>query len=156
VFRVLIIEKVVKKIEIFTDGACKGNPGIGGWGVLLRYGKSEKELSGSESATTNNRMELTAVIKALEQLKEPCMVDLTTDSQYVQKGVTLWLTEWKARNWRTSAKKPVKNLDLWQALDTLVARHKISWHWVKGHAGHAENERVDGLANEAIVCQFDK
>jgi len=140
----------MKKIEIFTDGACKGNPGVGGWGAILRYAGRTKEISGAASDTTNNRMELTAVIKALEQLKESCVIDLTTDSQYVQKGITEWLQTWKQKNWRTSTRKPVKNLDLWQRLDRLVERHQIHWHWVRGHCGHVENERVDALANEAI------
>lgn len=140
----------MKEIEIFTDGACKGNPGIGGWGAILRYGKHEKKLSGAELNTTNNRMELTAVIKALETLKGSCVVHLTTDSQYVQKGITQWLPEWKKRNWRTSAKKPVKNVDLWQMLDTVAAKHRVHWNWVRGHSGHPENEWADELANKAI------
>jgi len=140
----------MKKVEIFTDGACKGNPGIGGWGAILRYGKHEKKINGAARDTTNNRMELTAVIRALETLKGACVVHLTTDSQYVQKGITEWLPEWKKRNWKTSAKKPVKNVDLWQVLDTLAAKHQVHWHWVRGHAGHLENEMVDELANKAI------
>ena len=137
-------------VEIFTDGACRGNPGPGGWGVILRYKKTEKHLNGAETLTTNNRMELTAVIKALAALKKPCSIKITTDSQYVQKGVTTWLSQWKKRNWKTSDKKPVKNTDLWQQLDTLTKQHEISWHWVKGHSGHRENELADELANQAI------
>lgn len=144
----------MKKIEIFTDGACSGNPGPGGWGVLLRFKRDgkvhEKKMSGSENDTTNNRMELTAAIKALKSLKEPCFVDLTTDSQYVKKGITEWLENWKKNNWRNSAKKPVKNVDLWKNLDELVAKHEIKWHWVKGHNGHIENAIVDKLATDAI------
>jgi ribonuclease HI len=137
-------------IEIFTDGACRGNPGPGGWGAILRYNKHEKRLNGAENLTTNNRMELTAVIKALEALKKSCTIDVTTDSQYVRKGITEWLIQWKKQRWRTSNKKPVKNMDLWQELDTLAKQHKISWHWVKGHSGHPENELADQLANQAI------
>ncbi|MFT3931261.1 MAG: ribonuclease HI [Spongiibacteraceae bacterium] len=140
----------MKRVEIFTDGACKGNPGPGGWGALLRFNGVEKTLNGAEPQTTNNRMELTAAIKALEALKQPCEVDLTTDSQYVRQGITEWMTQWKLRGWRTSAKKPVVNVDLWQRLDELNQRHKVSWHWVKGHSGHRENELVDELANQAI------
>jgi len=137
-------------IEIFTDGACRGNPGPGGWGVLLRAGKHEKELCGGELHTTNNRMEMTAVIKGLLALKNPSNVVLTTDSQYVRKGITEWIDAWKSRGWKTSAKKPVKNVDLWQEIDALAAQHTIEWRWVKGHSGHAENERVDDLANRGI------
>lgn len=140
----------MKQVEIFTDGACKGNPGPGGWGALLRFNGVEKTLSGAEPNTTNNRMELTAAIKALEALKQPCAVDLTTDSQYVRQGITEWITQWKSRGWRTSAKKPVVNVDLWQRLDELNQTHKVSWHWVKGHSGHRENDMVDELANQAI------
>lgn len=139
-----------KQIDIFTDGACRGNPGPGGWGVLLRYGSTEKALKGFEAHTTNNRMELMAAIKALEALTENCHINLYTDSQYVKKGVTEWLESWKKNNWRTSAKKPVKNVDLWQQLDALIVSHDIGWHWVKGHSGHRENDIVDRLANEAI------
>lgn len=139
-----------KQIDIYTDGACRGNPGPGGWGVLLRYGEKEKMLKGFEEHTTNNRMELMAAIKALEALTENCHINLYTDSQYVKKGVTEWLQSWKKNNWRTSAKKPVKNVDLWQHLDTLIISHDIAWHWVKGHSGHRENDIVDRLANEAI------
>lgn len=138
-------------IEIFTDGACKGNPGKGGWGALLVYGDHEKELFGGEAETTNNRMELTAVIRALESLKRPCKVRLHTDSQYVQKGISEWITGWKRRGWRTADNKPVKNQDLWQALDVLAAKHEIEWLWVKGHAGHDGNERADGLANQGAA-----
>jgi ribonuclease HI len=139
-----------KQVEIYTDGACRGNPGPGGWGVLLRYGSSEKKLKGYDADTTNNRMELTAAIKALASLKEPCKVDLHTDSQYVQKGITLWLPDWKKKNWKKADKKPVKNADLWQALDTETQRHQINWHWVKGHSDHPENDIADSLANQAI------
>jgi ribonuclease HI len=137
-------------IEIFTDGACRGNPGPGGWGAILRYNEHEKHLNGSETLTTNNRMELTAVIKALEVLKKPCAIDITTDSQYVRKGITEWMIQWKKRGWKTSNKKPVKNIDLWQQLDAITQQHKINWHWVKGHSGHTENELADQLANQAI------
>ncbi len=140
----------MKNIEIFTDGACKGNPGPGGWGALLRYNDTEKSIHGGEQNTTNNRMELTAAIEALKLLKEPCSVDLTTDSQYVRKGVTEWIHNWKKNGWKTSAKKPVKNVDLWQQLDEFNQRHEIRWHWVKGHAGHRENEIADELANLGI------
>jgi len=139
-----------KVVEIYADGACKGNPGPGGWGVLLRAGGVERELYGGEPATTNNRMELIAVIRALESLKRRCRVRLYTDSQYVQKGISQWIHDWKRRAWRTADKKPVKNVDLWQRLDTLAAEHDVEWHWVKGHAGHPENERADALANRAI------
>jgi len=137
-------------IEIFTDGACRGNPGPGGWGALLRAGKHEKELWGGESHTTNNRMEMTAVIKSLEALKNPSKVVLTTDSQYVRKGITEWIDGWKKRQWKTAAKQPVKNVDLWKEIDALAAKHEVEWRWVKGHSGHAENERVDDLANRGI------
>jgi ribonuclease HI len=137
-------------VEIYTDGACRGNPGAGGWGVLLSYGDHVKELRGAEPVTTNNRMELTAAIRALAALKRPCSVTLYTDSQYVRKGITEWLPQWKARDWRTADKKPVKNVDLWQALEREIERHRIEWHWVKGHAGVPGNERADQLANEAI------
>jgi ribonuclease HI len=137
-------------IEIYTDGACRGNPGPGGWAALLQTGKNEKELNGAEALTTNNRMELTAVIRALEALKRPVRARVYTDSEYVRRGITEWLTAWKARGWRTSARKPVKNQDLWEQLDELAARHAIPWHWVPGHAGVPGNERVDKLANEAI------
>lgn len=140
----------MNRVEIFTDGACRGNPGPGGWGVLLRYGGTERELYGGESMTTNNRMELTAAIKGLESLNRPCEVDLTTDSQYVRKGITEWMDGWKRRGWKTAARKPVLNQDLWQRLDQLAAVHQVHWHWVRGHAGHAENERVDALANRGI------
>jgi len=141
---------MTKTVEIFTDGACRGNPGPGGWGVLLRYNGTEKELCGAEPDTTNNRMELTAAIRALEALKQSCQVQLTTDSNYVRHGITQWLANWKRKNWRTADKKPVKNVDLWQRLDELSRQHDIQWHWVKGHSGHAENERADALANLAI------
>jgi ribonuclease HI len=134
-------------VEIFTDGACKGNPGPGGWGVLMRFGAHVRELHGGEPNTTNNRMELTAVIEGLSALSRRCHVKLYTDSQYVQKGISVWIHDWKRRGWRTADKKPVKNIDLWQRLDALTAEHQIEWHWVKGHAGHPENERADELAN---------
>lgn len=137
-------------VEIFSDGACRGNPGPGGWGALLRAGTVEKELFGGEADTTNNRMELTAVIRALEALKRRSRVRLYTDSLYVQKGISQWIHEWKRRGWRTAEKKPVKNADLWRSLDALAALHDIEWHWVKGHAGHVENERADRLANKGI------
>jgi ribonuclease HI len=137
-------------IEIFTDGACKGNPGPGGWGVILRSGAHVKELHGGEWSTTNNRMELTAVIKGLGALTRRCKVKLWTDSQYVQKGISVWIIDWKRRGWRTADKKPVKNVDLWQQLDTLAAQHDVEWLWVKGHAGHPENERADQLANLGV------
>jgi len=140
----------VDEVEIFTDGACRGNPGPGGWGALLRYGRHERELYGGERETTNNRMELMAAIRALESLKRPCKVHLTTDSTYVKKGITEWLPNWKKRGWKTAARKPVKNVDLWQRLDEAVQRHDVHWHWVRGHTGHAENERADELANRGI------
>ena len=138
------------RVRIYTDGACKGNPGPGGWGALLQFDGREKELCGGEADTTNNRMELTAVIRALQALKRPCAIDIYTDSQYVQKGISEWITAWKRRGWKTADKKPVKNVDLWLELDRLVAAHAIRWHWVKGHAGHAQNERADQLANRGI------
>lgn len=140
----------MKQVEVFTDGACKGNPGPGGWGALLRYQDSEKTLYGGEPQTTNNRMELRAAIEALASLKEPCEVSLTTDSQYVLKGITEWISQWKRRGWRTAAKAPVVNVDLWQQLDELNQKHVVRWHWVKGHSGHRENELVDALANRGI------
>jgi ribonuclease HI len=138
------------KVEIFTDGACRGNPGPGGWGAVLHYNNQEKYLKGSEPNTTNNRMEITAAIQALAALTRPCEVEITTDSKYVKEGVTTWLFNWKKNNWRTSQKKPVKNQDLWQKLDQEVLRHKINWHWIKGHNGHKKNELADRLANQAI------
>jgi ribonuclease HI len=137
-------------VEIFTDGACRGNPGPGGWGVLLRYGDVEKRLYGGEPDTTNNRMELLAVIKALEALKKPCRIRLSSDSKYVLGGITEWMPNWKKRNWKTASKKPVQNVELWQRLDALAAEHDIDWHWVKGHSGHRENEIADQLANQGI------
>jgi len=139
-----------KPVEIYADGACRGNPGTGGWGVLLCAGGSEKELCGGEPATTNNRMELTAVIRGLEALKHRCAVRVYTDSQYVQKGISQWIHDWKRRGWRTADKKPVKNIDLWQRLDALAQGHHVEWHWVKGHAGDDGNERADALANRGI------
>jgi len=133
-------------VEIFTDGACSGNPGPGGWGVVMRAKNSEKELAGAEKDTTNNRMEMMAVIAGLEALKRPCKVTVTTDSQYVMKGMTEWLPGWKAKNWRTASKQPVKNADLWQRMEAAAAKHQLEWQWVRGHTGHAENERADQLA----------
>ncbi len=137
-------------IDIYSDGACKGNPGPGGWGAVLRYGDHEKEIHGGEPLTTNNRMELTAVIEALGQLKRASKVRVFTDSQYVQKGISEWLPVWKARRWRTASNQPVKNVDLWQRLEELASQHQIQWLWVKGHAGHPDNERADALANRGI------
>ena len=140
-----------KVVHIYTDGACKGNPGPGGWGALLSYNGTERELFGGERSTTNNRMELTAVIEALSTLNRPCRVLLHTDSQYVQKGITEWIRGWKARGWKTASKEPVKNVDLWKKLDEVVRDHDIEWIWVKGHAGHAGNERADALANRGCA-----
>lgn len=139
------------RVEIFTDGACSGNPGPGGWGAVLRYNGTDKELRGGEPATTNNRMELMAAIRALEALKRPMPVTLTTDSQYVKNGMTQWLAGWKARGWKTADKKPVKNVDLWQRLEAALAPHDVRWQWVKGHAGHPENERADALARQGLA-----
>lgn len=138
------------RVEIYTDGACRGNPGPGGWGAVLRAGTHERELYGSEPLTTNNRMELTAAIEALAALRRPCQVLLVTDSEYVRRGITEWLASWKRRGWKTADRKPVKNIDLWQRLDALTVGHEIQWQWVKGHAGHPENERADALANRGI------
>lgn len=138
------------QVEIFTDGACRGNPGKGGWGAVIRYKGHEKQLYGGEVETTNNRMELMAAIQALNSLKRACTISLTTDSQYVRKGITQWMADWKKRGWKTAAKKPVKNKDLWQQLDQASQRHQIEWHWVKGHAGHEGNELADQLANQGI------
>ncbi len=140
----------MEMIEIFTDGACRGNPGPGGWGVLMRFQGKEKSLCGAEPHTTNNRMELIAAIKALQSLKRPCRVSLTTDSQYVRQGITEWIGNWKKCGWKTAAKKPVKNDDLWRELDAAREVHEIEWHWVRGHTGHRENEMADALANQAI------
>ena len=137
-------------VTVYTDGACRGNPGPGGWGALLIFGEHEKALNGSELETTNNRMELTAAIRALAALKRPCTVELFTDSEYVRRGITEWLQQWKLRDWKTADRKPVKNIDLWQALEQEIARHRVDWHWVKGHAGIPGNERADELANQAI------
>ncbi len=146
--------RALKRIEMYTDGACKGNPGVGGWGTLLRHtaqGKvHEKELFGGEAHTTNNRMELLAVIEGLKSVKTRCQIEVYTDSVYVQKGVTEWLVNWKARGWKTADKKPVKNDDLWRELDSMLGAHELSWHWVKGHAGHVDNERADELANRGV------
>lgn len=138
------------KVLIYTDGACRGNPGPGGWGAVLRFGDKEKHLKGSEKMTTNNRMELTAAIQALRGLNRSCDIEITTDSNYVRDGIMSWLAKWKKNNWRNSANKPVKNQDLWEELDVEVSRHQIRWHWVKGHSGHPENDLADQLANEAI------
>lgn len=146
----------MKQVEIFTDGACRGNPGPGGWGALLRSQTQEKTLAGAEAATTNNRMELFAAIAALEALREPCQVKLTTDSQYLRQGITEWLANWKRRGWKTASKQPVKNQDLWQRLEQATQTHQIEWHWVKGHSGHYENELVDQLANAAIDAMLKK
>jgi ribonuclease HI len=146
------IKSIGQHVEIYTDGACKGNPGPGGWGVWMLYNGKEKTLHGGESLTTNNRMELTAVIRALEALKRPCSIKLYTDSSYVQKGITEWIVGWKARNWRTADKKPVKNDDLWKALDVLANQHNIEWIWVRGHVGNDGNERADSLANEGVAA----
>lgn len=140
----------MKSVEIFTDGACRGNPGPGGWGALLRCDKTEKELFGGEADTTNNRMELMAAIKGLEALSRSCEVVLTTDSQYVRQGITSWLEGWKRKGWKTASRKPVKNQDLWQLLDLQAARHTVDWRWVKGHSGHRENDIADQLANRGI------
>jgi ribonuclease HI len=138
-------------VVIYTDGACSGNPGPGGWGAILKFGDVVKELKGGEAHTTNNRMELMAAISALEALKKPCTVDLYTDSQYVRQGITGWINGWKRNGWRTADKKPVKNVDLWQRLDAALKAHEVRWHWVKGHAGHDENERADQLAREGVA-----
>ncbi len=140
----------MQEVTLYTDGACKGNPGTGGWGALLQSGKHSKELFGGEANTTNNRMELTAVIQGLAALKRPCIVNIYTDSQYVKNGMQQWIHNWKARGWKTSAKQPVKNIELWQALDAAVSKHQIQWHWVKGHAGDPGNEKADELANRGV------
>ena len=140
----------MKTVELFTDGACRGNPGPGGWGAILRYGDREKEIYGAERATTNNRMELMAAIQALEALNRSCESVVTTDSEYLRKGITEWLPQWKRRGWKTAAKQPVKNQDLWERLEKAIERHCVEWEWIKGHSGHEENERADSLANRAI------
>ncbi len=140
-------------VTIYTDGACSGNPGPGGWAALLRFGLREKELSGGVLSTTNNRMEMTAALEALKSLKSPCKIDFFTDSEYLRNGITKWMVNWKRRGWKTSAKKPVKNQDLWKALDRAIHPHQITWHWVRGHTGHRENERVDKLARQAVVSK---
>lgn len=140
----------MQEVTLYTDGACKGNPGTGGWGALLQSGKHSKELFGGEANTTNNRMELTAVIQGLAALKRPCIVNIYTDSQYVKNGMQQWIHNWKARDWKTAAKQPVKNIELWQALDKAVNKHQVHWHWVKGHAGHPGNEKADELANRGV------
>lgn len=144
------MNSLLKKVYLFTDGACSGNPGPGGWGVLLRYGDTEKTFNGGELDTTNNRMELMAAIMGLRQLKYGCAVTVVTDSQYVKNGITTWLANWKKNNWRTANKKPVKNQDLWEALDKEVTQHHVTWEWVKGHSGHVENDIADELARQAI------
>jgi ribonuclease HI len=141
----------VDKVEIYTDGACSGNPGPGGWGALLLFNGNEREITGGEFETTNNRMELTAAIEALSQLKRPCLVDVYTDSTYVRDGITKWIVNWKRRSWKTAAKKPVKNVDLWQRLELASAPHQIEWHWVRGHQGNPENERADALARQGMA-----
>ena len=143
-----------RTVEIFTDGACSGNPGPGGWGAILRFGEAEKELSGGAPETTNNRMELTAAIEALEALKRPVTVALYTDSTYLKDGITKWIKAWRRNGWKTAAKKPVKNVDLWQRLEAAMEPHEIDWHWVRGHAGHPENERADALARSEIDREF--
>ena len=143
--------KNIPHITIYTDGACSGNPGPGGWAALLKFGTHEKELSGSELETTNNRMELTAAYEALKALKEPCQIDFYTDSEYLKRGINEWMANWKRKGWKTAAKKPVKNQDLWKALDEVVQKHQVTWHWVRGHAGNRYNERVDKLARKAIL-----
>ena len=147
---------MAKVVELFTDGACRGNPGPGGWGVILRWNGTEKELSGGEPDTTNNRMEMMAVIAGLEALKRPCRVDVYTDSQYVQKGISQWLVGWKRRGWKTADNSPVKNEDLWRRLDDLAAVHQVTWTWVRGHAGHTENERADALARRGLEDALPK
>jgi len=139
------------RVRIHTDGACSGNPGPGGWGAILAWNDHERELKGGEPHTTNNRMELTAAIAALDALKRPCTVDLFTDSQYLRSGITTWITTWKRNGWRTAERKPVKNVDLWQRLDQLLTQHEVHWHWVKGHSGHDLNERADRLARQGLV-----
>lgn len=140
----------MKVIHIYTDGACRGNPGPGGWGAILRHGQHEKHLFGAQTHTTNNRMELMAAIEAIAAIKEPCQIELTTDSQYLRKGISEWIHQWKKNRWRTASKQPVKNQDLWETLDRLIQSHQIQWHWIKGHSGHPENELADSLANRAI------
>jgi ribonuclease HI len=146
-----LVKPAPRRVEIFTDGACSGNPGPGGWGAILRYGDTERELNGGEPVTTNNRMELLAAINALEALKRPSHVDLHTDSQYVKNGIMSWIHGWKRNGWKTADKKPVKNAELWQRLDDVADLHEITWHWVKGHAGHPENERADELARQGMA-----
>ncbi len=143
-------DKAKQIVEIFTDGACSGNPGPGGWGAILRFGAVEKELNGSEEHTTNNRMELMAAIRAIEAVKRPCEIHLHTDSEYLRQGITTWIHSWKKKGWKTADKKPVKNVDLWQRLEAAIETHDVKWHWVKGHSGHKENDRADELARLAI------
>jgi ribonuclease HI len=142
----------LQEVQIFTDGACSGNPGPGGWGAVLRFGKKERELKGGEALTTNNRMELMAAISALEALKRDCAINFYTDSNYLRDGITKWIHKWRRNGWRTAEKKPVKNAELWQRLDKALGRHRVQWHWVRGHAGHAENERADALAREGMAA----
>jgi len=149
-------DSVSEKVELYTDGACKGNPGPGGWGALLRFQEAERELYGGEPDTTNNRMELTAVIEGLETLKRPCGVRIVTDSQYVKQGITQWIARWRRNGWRTASKQPVKNRDLWERLDAALQRHRVEWQWVRGHAGHPENERADRLANKGVESLGDE
>ncbi|ORF34360.1 ribonuclease HI [Snodgrassella alvi] len=144
----------MSEVTLYTDGACKGNPGVGGWGAFLQSGSHSKELFGGEANTTNNRMELTAVIQGLAALKRPCIVNIYTDSQYVKNGMQEWIHNWKARGWKTASKQPVKNAELWQALDNEVSKHQVHWHWVKGHAGHPGNEKADELANKGVQIFF--
>lgn len=148
--------ETLKVVQVFTDGACRGNPGPGGWGALLRSGSNEKQLFGAEAHTTNNRMELMAAIMALEALTQRCNVTLTTDSKYVKSGITEWVPQWKKRQWKTADKKPVKNVDLWERLDRAASQHQVTWEWVRGHTGHAENELADQLANRAIDEMLEK
>jgi ribonuclease HI len=146
----------MKRVDIFTDGACRGNPGPGGYGIILRSGSHEKELSGFDPDTTNNRMELTAAIEALKALQKPCEATVTTDSQYVCEGMSRWISGWKSNGWKNANRKPVKNRELWMALDSLCGRHRVQWKWIRGHSGHPENERCDELANLAIDCRRPK
>ena len=145
------MENIACEVTIYTDGACSGNPGPGGWGAVLIFGDHRKEIKGGAKETTNNRMELTAAIRSLEELKRPCHIELHTDSNYLREGITSWIASWKRNGWKTAQKKPVKNIDLWQSLDTAQERHNISWHWIKGHAGHPENELADALAREGLA-----
>ncbi len=149
------MDKTKDMVEIYTDGACSGNPGPGGWGAILRWSDTEREIKGGETDTTNNRMELMAAIRALEELKRPVCINIYTDSTYVQKGITEWIHSWKKRGWKTASRKPVKNEDLWRRLDTALLPHEVYWHWIKGHAGHRENERADELARQGLTKALD-